>query len=332
MLLFLANVLEQLDLALEHLSKGDVNNARFGVMLTDNALELVLHQIAKDKASELKSFSFRGETYEHQEALDKALGRTFPEKVAFARLTGEMTEEIAQTVLIMHGVRNEVYHAGLQHEAILPSLAVFYFDVVCGFLNGYRPLYFGWSSGQRLPDRSKKYFKGHPSFPGEIEDFGRGCGTLSAACAHNSVTTVATLADHLDEIIQEQDTCIKIVADGVYENQRTTRDQAVVDCQTWPLAFSQEAMAFAQKRGFSGNRLEFVEWLGKNYPLKAKRDPIQRWAQRADKLRMEKNPHSALRHYKAFIMETERLREWILEAADACEREIDAAIDRARGK
>jgi hypothetical protein len=35
MLLFLAAVLEQLDLALEHVSKRDVHNARFGLMLTD---------------------------------------------------------------------------------------------------------------------------------------------------------------------------------------------------------------------------------------------------------------------------------------------------------
>jgi len=54
MLLFLASVIEQLDLALEQISKVDVHYARFGMMLTDNAVELILHQIAKDKASNLK--------------------------------------------------------------------------------------------------------------------------------------------------------------------------------------------------------------------------------------------------------------------------------------
>ena len=43
MLLFLASVIEQLDLALEQISKGDVHYARFGMMLTDNAVELILH-------------------------------------------------------------------------------------------------------------------------------------------------------------------------------------------------------------------------------------------------------------------------------------------------
>ena len=67
MLLFLATVLEQLDLALEHVSKRDVHNARFGLMLTDNAVELVLHQIAKDQAAELKVYSSLRKEYSSRE-------------------------------------------------------------------------------------------------------------------------------------------------------------------------------------------------------------------------------------------------------------------------
>ena len=37
MLRFLANTLEQLDLALEHVIKEDANNNLLGLMLTDNA-------------------------------------------------------------------------------------------------------------------------------------------------------------------------------------------------------------------------------------------------------------------------------------------------------
>ena len=90
MLLFLASVLEQLDLALEHISKDDIHNARFGVMLTDNALELALHQVAKDQASRLKMYSYRHEEYPHQTALNKALGRAFDAKVKFAKIGGSI--------------------------------------------------------------------------------------------------------------------------------------------------------------------------------------------------------------------------------------------------
>jgi hypothetical protein len=39
---FYAALLDQMDLALEHLYKGSVHDARFGLMLTDNAVELAI--------------------------------------------------------------------------------------------------------------------------------------------------------------------------------------------------------------------------------------------------------------------------------------------------
>ena len=49
MMNFLINIVEQIDLAKEHVAKGDANNARFGLMLIDNAVEITLNQVAKDK-------------------------------------------------------------------------------------------------------------------------------------------------------------------------------------------------------------------------------------------------------------------------------------------
>jgi hypothetical protein len=226
-LLFLATVLEQLDLALEHVLKRDIHNVRFGLMLTDNALELVLHQTAKDKVNDLKPHAWRRETYLHQTALDKALGRSFSDKLNFARLAGLMTESTARTISIMHGFRNEVYHAGLQHEAILPALSWFYFDVTCKYLGGYEPRSLSWGSNQKLPDRAKKYFTGHHSFPGRREDFANACAEMAQACGHSPAETVAALADNMDDVIEHQDNCIGIISEGVYAHQRTTRDKAV---------------------------------------------------------------------------------------------------------
>ena len=56
MLMFLADVLEQMDLALEHIEKGGVHDARFGLMMTDNAVELVLHQTAKELQLRIKAY------------------------------------------------------------------------------------------------------------------------------------------------------------------------------------------------------------------------------------------------------------------------------------
>ncbi|WP_050387310.1 hypothetical protein [Bradyrhizobium pachyrhizi] len=332
MLLFLASVIEQLDLALEQISKGDVHYARFGIMLTDNAVELILHQIAKDKASDLKMYAWQKETYEHQAVLDNALGRNFDAKIRFAKIAGSLSDETAQTITIMHGYRNEVYHVGLKHESLLPALAPFYFDVACGYLSSYRPKGLGWSSNQKLPERSKKYFKEDPFFTVGFDDFSNGCKALRQACNHDPRHTIASLADEMDDVIKQQDVGIRIIAEGVYEGQQTTRDLAVLDTQAWRLAFSKEGKEFAAQRGWSGNLLQFIAWLRSNYPHKFRSDPIASWKAQARRLRAGKNPHAALSTYQSFMASTSDLREAIDESAAAAEREIDALIDRARGK
>jgi hypothetical protein len=332
MILFLASVLEQLDLALEHIAKGDVHNARFGLMLTDNALELVLHQIARDKSSELKSFTFLRKEYRHQDALSKALGRNFDAKVKFAKVEGGLSDEIAQTITILHGYRNEVYHVGLRHEEILPALATFYFDTTCGYLGGYKPASLAWNSNQRLPERAKKYFRGDATFPGGSDKFPNGCAALRKACNHDTKSTITALADGMDEVIYQQNICIDVIAGGVYVGQQTSRDEAVVSTQAWRLAFSDEGKQFAFSKGWSGNALQLVEWLGQNYPHKLRSDPIPSWKKQAARLRSNNNPHNALSNYQSFMTSTADIREALEESAAAAEREIDAAIDGARGK
>jgi hypothetical protein len=333
MLLFLAGVLEQMDLALEHIAKRDVHNARFGLMLTDNALELVLHQIAKDKSGDLKAFLHLKQEYRHTKALDDALGRSFDAKVKFAKLEGKLSEEVARTFGLLHALRNEVYHIGLQHEHILPELAEFYFVTACEFLAGYRPRGLGWSSSQVLPERARKYFTGPASFPGEFEDFGNACRSLSAACSHDAGATIETLADHMERVVNDMDTCIGIIADGVYDGQKTTRDAAIVDCQAWRLAFTDEGREFASNNGWpGGNVLALVEWLAKTYKFKTSRDPIASWTTQVARLRANKSPHTALANYQSFMDVTATIREVIVDAAMQVEAEIDRLIDERRGK
>lgn len=123
--MFLASVLDQMDLALEHIQRGSVHDARFGLMLTDKAIELAMHELAKNKHSELKTSWYLREKYQHTKELEEAMGRVFEAKLKFAKLEGLLTDEQARTVALMHDFRNELYHVGLQHEAILPALSRF---------------------------------------------------------------------------------------------------------------------------------------------------------------------------------------------------------------
>lgn len=139
MLRFLANIIEQIDLALEHVVKGDANNARFGLMLIDNAVEITLHQIAKDMQTKAESYRYREKPYEHAAILQDALGRNLEPKVKFAREIGRLDGKVSESVNIFHVFRNEVFHIGVQHEAILPTITEFYFELACDFVGAYSP-------------------------------------------------------------------------------------------------------------------------------------------------------------------------------------------------
>jgi hypothetical protein len=334
MLKFLASVLDQMDLALEHIQKGGVHDARFGLMLTDNAIELAMHELAKNKHSELKASWILRERYQHTKELEEAIGRVFEAKLKFAKLEGLLTEEQARTVAIMHNLRNELYHVGLQHEAILPAVSRFYFSTACAVLGAYPIRYFSYWHGVELPERSKKYFtsRGDHS-PAQPGDFPKACKTMEAQCDHRKANTIRALADNMEQIVSEQDTNLDIVAEGVYVSQRQTRDQATVECQTWPLAFSDEGRNYAKERGFSGKTFpELLAWLENNSPVRFKKDPIPGWQRQVARLRSKGNPHVALENYAAFMEHTAHFREALNESAMAAEAEIDRLIDERRGK
>jgi hypothetical protein len=332
MLLFLAGVIEQLDVALEHIGKLELHDARFGLMMTDNALELILHQIVKDKRSDAASWRFRDKPYPHEARLKKAFLGSFSDKVSFAQLDGGMSAEQARTFNIMHEYRNEVYHAGLAHHEILLPLAQFYFATTCDYIGTYQSNGLGWGSAQKMPERAQKYFKGDRTFPGRREDFPIACKTLGEACQHDVDELIDVLAADLDRIAGYMDTCLQISADGVYEGQKVSRDQAVLQTQAWDVLFEDEGKAFLRERKFKGSMLDAIELLQAEYPFRIRSDPIPSWQASAKKLRSGGNPHAALNHYQFFVKHTGRLRAAIEQSAAAAEAEIEAASDRMRGK
>lgn len=331
MLLFLAGVVEQLDLALEHIGKRDAHNARFGLMLTDNAVELLLHQIVKDKRAEAASWRYQDKPYPYESQLRKAFLGSFSDKVAFARIEGTLDDESARTFNTLHNYRNDVYHAGLAHEGILLALARLYFNTSCAYISRYEPMGIGWASDQTMPERAQKYFNGDRTFPGKREDFTEACKAMAAANAFDPGEVAEILADDMDQVIEYMDTCIQIVADGVYQGQQTTRDQAILDTQAWDLAFSDEGKAFVAELGFEGHPVRSVDLIIEKYRFPVRRDPIPSWHERSKKLRAIIDPHLALESYQSFVTQTGPLRAALEQSASAAEAEIERAVDEMRG-
>jgi hypothetical protein len=329
MLTQLAHTIEQLDLAAEHIALGDANNARFALMLSDNVVELTLHRYAKEQGSELKAFPWRQEKFQHEKALEKALGRYFDEKVKFAKLMGRLSEEMSESIRIGHLFRNDVYHIGLQHEAVLPAVARFYFDLTCQFCADYEIRSWGYSPGQPIPKRTKKYLKDHRHFANFPKEYAAACLSLKAKSGHDNKAFVQTIADHMDAVIEEQDEYIDYI--GQNAPNRESRDEVVIGCQTWPLGFSEEGKRFAAKNGFPGGHpFKLVKWLEENYPLKFRGDPIPAWRKRSQSVHAETDPHKALKKYRSFMDDTAELRESINESTSAVDQYIDGQIEQAR--
>lgn len=332
MLMFLACVLEQMDLALEHIEKGGGHDARFGLMMTDNAIELILHQTAKEQKLRIKAYPHIEQEFKHKKELEEAMGRTFEAKLRFVRLQGLVTEEQSRTITIMHAFRNDLYHVGLQYEAILPDLARFYFATACKVLAGFDIRGFSYSFNIVLPERALKYFSGNKFSPGKPQDFAKACQTLDDRCAHQKGKTIRSLADHMESTVTDCDTYLDIVAGGIYEDQRRTRDQAVVECQTWPLAFTTGGRDFARNKSWRGRTIfDLTDWLGQNYPLQEKKDPIPGWRRQVTRLRSQGNPHTALANYQSFMIKSQPIREALLESATQAEAEIDRLVHDRKG-
>lgn len=327
----LANNLAQLDLALELLSAYDANNARFALMLTDNIVEINLHYIAISYAAKCRragggQLKFARETHD-------ALGRHFESKVKLAKLLDTLSQDVADSINIAHNYRNEVYHVGIQYEEILPALSKFYFGVACAALRDLPVNGIGWGSNQELPERAKKFFPDYEKrfFSHAHEHYKKACELLGDHVANSGDELKATLLTHMEKIINEKDHFIDYLVGGHPRGERITRDQAVIDCQAWPVAFSEKGKDFLRRKPPTDwSVFGCVQWIGKEYPLNQRIDPIPSWRNRLSSLRSEKNSHKALAKYQNFMHQTATLRGWIDDATSALDAYVEEQIERMR--
>jgi len=330
MLSFLATTIEQMDLALDQLALEDINYKRFSLMLVDNVVELAVHNHAKAKHNENEMYK-RWREPEHDTTLvAKAMRQNFSPKIKLAVETGLIKENVGQSIIILHSFRNQLYHAGMSHESILPHLASFYFNIACEVLESYSPEFIGWGSNQKIPHRAKKYLGSNP-FMNAKEVFQEACKRLKNVGESVSEPLVVGLSTHLQTEIENYDEYIRFLSeDGP---TKMTRDEVIIDCQAWHMAFTDEGKKYATENGCDKDVVaEYVDWIRGFYPWKNKVDPIPSWKNRLEAIKNEKDPHKALLKYSNFMNQTENLRERIGDATSSLDGYIQEQIDRMRGK
>lgn len=217
---------------------------------------------------------------------------------------------------------------------MLPAIAGLYFDCAVKVLERYKPAFLIYSPNMVLPERSRTYFGQKPFGFREREEFQEGCRALAAQAGFDAKSFVDALADHLAEIVEQQDGVIDIVATG--GPHQMSRDQAVIKTESWHIMFDPKAAGEAKKRlkgkaALTGESVaELQSWLVENGSLRYTRDPVPGWRKREASLRREKNPHKALKKYQDFILQTTDIRELLLEACGQVEQWIDGQIEQMR--
>ncbi len=329
-MLWLARILEQLDLALEQLSERTPHNARFGLILTDNALELALHRYARDLSHHLKEPPYHPRPYQHAQGLRKALSQHFEPKVSFAKATGFLAEEEAQTMLTCHGFRNETYHVGVAHEQVIDEIARFYFVVAATALARFSPTAVWWRFGEAMPERAKRFLTADPFTSDVIGQFQAACTAMAGSVEDSDLELLDALRRHMAEVIDVQDDLINHVAQGL--NEPISRDDVAINAQAWPLALSDEGKTIMAKGGYSPPSVfAAVEWIARNGKLRYPQDPVPSWRRRLGSLQGETNPHAALKKYRDFMIQSQPFRDQIEETAAGLDAEIDRQIDMVRG-
>ena len=122
-------VAEQLDRARREILVGGPLNGRIGLILIDNALELMCHQ----KATEILERD-RAIQSLNQAQRNDARGQVFSRKVAVLRALGHIGDDQARAVTIFHRHRNQLYHAGLRNDPVVDHLARRYYALTIGLM------------------------------------------------------------------------------------------------------------------------------------------------------------------------------------------------------
>ena len=324
MIQFLADNVDQLDLALDQLAMKDRNFDRFAILLTDNIVELTLDKYAQDKKDLMQNGLL---PYDPQ--IKKALGQKFPEKVTFAKdkLIDQTTSE---SIKKLHFFRNTSYHQGLRHEGVLHSLAIFYFRNTCTLLKAYNPPDWMWRSSNKISHRSMKYLgtlsSGNPS-----EHFMAAYERLDELGSSIEENLIADLTADMSSEITSVDENIHLIAAN--DTDQKERDSAVIFGQAY-YEVENPRKQIENEYTTAKSKKNLLDWLIDDYNWEIKTDPIPEWRSKQNILARETNYHKALEQYCNIMTEKKylRFRLALEDSAGTLDHLAEMESEIARGK
>jgi hypothetical protein len=327
--------LDQLILAREQLEHVDAMNGRVAHVLTDNAVELMLHYQAEQTLQH---------KWSHPEVTDVSnndesdyLGRHLKPKLKLAKLLGVLNNEEAEFVLINHEIRNEVYHTGVRHEAVIWDIGWHYHSFACSFLPNVKfGLGISWGFGRNVSPRVKTYVPSHYDLL--RGDFGKNFAAICDQVATKSVTPNKSLGNVLGQRMSEDIETLDSALDWIEGNDAKplSRNEIIIESQLWSALFDEERRSkfrkkssplTAQQLGAEKLRNPILV-LGNFLEPPITKDPVAGWKRKAHALNREKGAIKSLKRFQALRVEMTDLFGDVMRSAGALENHLD----QLRGK
>jgi len=330
-------VLEQLDLAAELLQERHPMQSRLALILIDNAVEYSLHRYTTDY---FKLHTIPGSlpVPERRKLYRKrahASGRYIGPKIAFARRQSAVTEDQAVFVRHAHEFRNEAYHAGIAHDAIITQLATTYFSVFCEMLPKLAPRWMRFRFDQALSNRVARHLAREAGTPMPDAE------AIAASLMRVLPPLAAGLPGVCRESLADQLSDIRATIAYIIRNDSTVSgaDSLILETQFWNAFWSAAPVEGLTVRVDDGGVAEVhpaqkAEWEEALSQMRATWSPkvslrtLGRWEQRIAALPQEKKQGILLQKYQHLKSDMQPLSQMLSERCGQLDQHIDELIER----
>jgi hypothetical protein len=323
-------LIEQMDLALDQLRADTPTAGRLALILVDNAVELALHTTCETAVR--LDYEPGGALPPKYDAKERAAatGQKFDPKVTFCQRLSLLSPAEAGSVRVMHGYRNELYHAGLRYDPIILTLASEYFGLAADIIPRMRVV-----ATLLVPaesDRVRKYFSGDIWDAEPVERIREASKKLRNARPPLTAPVAVPLSDFAVQLVTEVQDDLEFLAS---DNPHRWNDKRVLfEIQLHHYAFQAKdgprLTTAALPSGVSV--FDRLEDLRRNWTPQHTSSPVARWLARAQAIAASTDAHQALARFQALRRDVTPLADIVHEAARALDAQIQLSIDRRRGR
>ncbi len=308
--------IEALEEAALQLRKHTATGDRLALVLTDNIIELAMFFEA-DYRFEYDRLFPSVKSPKFNEKMRREVREHFDKKVSFLVQESGISEDDGNFIKVAHKLRNESYHKGILREDVLPFIAKTYFGIACKCLvKFFRGSYA--SSTDRSTVSLKKY--------GIAGSMVMSQDNMQRICDMLMDSNTCSIREHAEALSENVMQVVDGILDGIkyhplYGREGITKDHVLKMIQFWEIAPEKYGCPRSCEEA---RKIEEEFFPGFKAPYTMRR--IDRIKYRANLLKADPLPGSALQKYHELYETLQPLDYWVQHLVWHVEEEIDAEI------